>query len=202
MYQDRVILPLSLSSCVLQNLHAAHQGTSMMEQRAHAIDYWPGMSTDISNMRDGCAEYKRNAPTKAPMPPLPTPLPFTPIEAIFADFFRYGGCHYLVVGDHLSGWVKVFGSPAGTNLAGAAGLIRHLHSFFTTFALPEEHCSHDGPKFTAGSKEAYCHLWGVQHCMSLAHFQPNGRVEVTVKSAKRLLMSNTGPTGSLDRNHF
>ena len=39
--------------------------------------------------------------------------------------------------------------------------------------------------------------------MSSAHFpQSNGRAEVAVKSAKRLLMSNTSPTGSLDHDHF
>ena len=38
--------------------------------------------------------------------------------------------------------------------------------------------------------------------MSSAHFnQSNGRAEVTVKSAKPL-MSNTGPTGSLDHDRF
>ena len=53
LYQDRVIVPSSLRSRALQNLHAAHQGTSMMELRARAIVYWPGMSTDIRNLRDG-----------------------------------------------------------------------------------------------------------------------------------------------------
>ena len=46
-------------------------------------------------------------------------------------------------------------------------------------------------------------LWGVPHQVSSAHFpQSNGRAEVAVKSAKHLLMSNTGPTGSLDHDHF
>ena len=39
--------------------------------------------------------------------------------------------------------------------------------------------------------------------MSSAHFpQSNGRAEVAVKSAKRLLMSNTSTTGSLDHDRF
>ncbi|XP_068695963.1 uncharacterized protein [Montipora foliosa] len=203
LYQDRVVVPSSLRSHVLQNLHAAHQGTSMMEQRARAIVYWPGMSSDIRNIRDGCADCNRNAPTQAATPPLPTTPPSTPFEAMFADFFTYGGRHYLVIGDRLSGWVEVFGSPAGTTLAGAAGLIRHLRSFFATFGVPEELSSDSGPEFTAGCTEAFLRLWGVRHRVSSAHFpQSNGRAEVAVKSAKRLLMSNTGPTGSLDHDRF
>ena len=39
--------------------------------------------------------------------------------------------------------------------------------------------------------------------MSSAHFpQSNSSAEVAVKSAKRLLMSNTGPTGNLDHDRF
>ena len=203
LYQDRVIVPSSLRSRVLQNLHAAHQGTSMMEQRACAIVYWPGMSKDIRDTRDRCADCNRNAPAQAATPPLPTTPPSTPFEAVFADFFTYSGRHYLVVGDRLSGWVEVFGSPAGTTLAGAAGLIRHLRSFFATFGVPEELSSDGGPEFTAGCTEAFLRLWGVRHRVSSAHFpQSNGRAEVAVKTAKRLLMSNTGPTGSLDHDRF
>ena len=51
------------------------------------------------------------------------------------------------VRDRLSGWVEVFGSAAGTNLAGAAGLIRHIRSFsVATFGAPEELSSDGGPE--------------------------------------------------------
>ena len=41
--------------------------------------------------------------------------------------------------------------------------------------------------------------WGVNHRKSSAyHPQSNGRAEVAVKSAKRLLRSNISPSGSLD----
>ena len=122
---------------------------------------------------------------------------------LFSHFFSHGGHQYLVVGDCLSGWVEVFSSSAGTTLAGAAGLIRHLHSFFATFGVPEELSSDGGPEFRAGSTEAFLKLWGIRHIVSSAYFpQSNGRAEVTVKTAKRLLRSNTGPTGSLDHDLF
>ena len=126
-----------------------------------------------------------------------------PFKAVFADFFSHGGHQHLVVGVSLSGWVEVFSSSAGTTLAGAAGLIWHLHSFFATFGAPEELSSDGGPEFHVGSTEAFLKLWGIRHCVSYAYFpQSNGRAEVAVKTAKQLLRSNIGRTGSLDDDHF
>ena len=203
MYHDRVLVPDSLRHKVLQHLHSAHQGTSAMEQRARAIVYWPGMSKDIQNIREGCADCNRNAPSQAATPPLPSTPPSTPFEAVFADFFDYGGHHYLVAGDRLSGWVEVFRSTAGTDLGGSAGLVRHLRTLFATFGVPDELSSDGGPEFTASHTENFLRTWNVRHRLSSVRFpQSNGRAEVAVKTAKRLLMSNTGPTGSLDQDHF
>ena len=202
LYQDRVVVPSSLRQ-ILKHLHAAHQGTSAMERRARTIVFWPGMSKDIHETREGCTDCNRNAPSQAATLTLPSSPPSTPFEAVFADFFDYGGRHYLVVGDRLSGWVEVLSSTAGTNLGGSTGLVRHLRSFFATFGVPEELSSDGGPEFTAGETENFLRLWGVRHRLSSAGFpQSNGRAEVAVKTAKHLLMSNTGPTGSLDHDRF
>ncbi|KAJ8359136.1 hypothetical protein SKAU_G00156610 [Synaphobranchus kaupii] len=203
LYHDRVVVPPSLREGVLRHLHAAHQGISAMGQHARAIVYWPGMSEDIQATRHGCADCNRNAPSQAATPPLPSSPPSTPFEAVFADFFDYGGRHYLGVGDRLSGWVEVLCSTAGSDMGGSAGLVRHLRAFFGTFGVPEELSSDGGPEFTAGLTQDFLRLWGVRHRLSSVSFpQSNGRAEVAVKSAKRLLMSNTGPTGSLDHDRF
>ena len=174
-----------------------------MEQRARAIVYWPGMTSDIRATRESCAKCNRNAPSQAATPPIPSPTPSTPFESVFADFFDYGGRHYLVVGDRLSGWVEVYASTSGTHASGAAGLIKHLRSLFATFGVPEEISSDGGPEFTAGCTENFLKRWGIRHRISSAYFpQSNGRAEVAVKKAKRLLLSNTGPTGSLDNDEF
>lgn len=116
--------------------------------------------------------------------------------------FNHGGHHYLV-GDRISCLVEVFGSAVGTNLAAAARLIRHLRSFFAMFGVPEELSSDGGPEFTAGPTERFLRNWGVRHRLSSAYFpQLNERVEIAVKTSKRLLMSNIGPTGGLDHNRF
>lgn len=203
LYEDRVVVPPSLRRRVLKYLHAAHQGISSMEQRARMVVYWPGMTKDIRDTRHACDACNRNAPSQPAALPISSPPPSTPFEAIFADFFDYGGRHYLVIGDRLSGWVEVIGSNTGSNMAGASGLIRHLRAFFAMFGVPMELSSDGGPEFSAGCTQDFLQRWGVRHRVSSAYFpQSNGRAEVAVKTAKRLLMTNTGPTGSLDHDSF
>ena len=201
LYRDRVVIPPSLRNDVLRTLHSAHQGVSSMESRARAIVFWPGMSEDIRSTRDKCSACNKAAPSQAATPSIPSSVPSTPFESIFADYFDYGGCHYLVAGDRLSGWVEIFKTPSGTAYAGALGLIAALRSLFATFGVPEEMSSDGGPEFSASTTANFLACWGVQHRTSSAYFpQSNGRAEVAVKKAKRILMTNVGPTGSLDND--
>ena len=108
---------------MLEALHAAHQGVSMMGSRARAIVFWPGMTADIERTRRDCRECITNAPPQPNVAVVPSPPPSTPIEKVFADFFEYAGQHYLVVGDCLSAWCDIFTSPHGSPQSGAAGLM-------------------------------------------------------------------------------
>ena len=203
MYDDRVVVPPSLRQSVLSNLHAAHQGTSAMELRARTIVFWPGITADIHRTRAGCDTCNKNAPSQASTPSTPANPPSTPFEEVFADFFDFGGHHYLVVGDRLSGWVEIFSTPTGTSKAGALGLIACLRSFFATFGVPQELASDGGPEFTADATSDFLTRWGVIHRISAAHHpQSNGRAEVAVKTAKRLMRSNVTPTGALDNDRL
>ena len=99
--------------------------------------------------------------------------------------------------------MEVLSSTAWINLAGSAGLVRCLRSFFATFGVPEEISSDGDPEFTTKRTQDFLRLWGVRHRVSSVSFpRSNGRAEVAVKTAKRLLMSNTVQTGSLDYDRF
>ena len=109
----------------------------------------------------------------------------------------------MIVGDRLSGWSDVFGTPAGTTVTGANALVRLLRSYFATFGVPEEISSDGGPEFTAFVTQDFMRKWDIKHRVSSAYFpQSNGRAEVAVKAAKRLLMSNISPNGDLNNDSF
>ena len=109
-FRDRIVVPVSLRGTVLEALHAAHQDVSAMERRARATVFWPGMTQDINNIRNSCVHCNRNAPSQVAIPPMPFNPPTTPFEHIFADYFDYGGRHFLVIWDKFSGRADEFGT--------------------------------------------------------------------------------------------
>ena len=203
LYNDRVVIPPNLRKQVLAHFHSAHQGVSSMELRARTLVFWPGMTTDFDQIRAACEDCSVNAPSQPKLPPALFNPPSTPFEEIVADFFKHAGYHYLIVADRLSGWPDIFKCAPGSPQSGAEGLIGCLRSYFSRFGIPLEMASDGGPEFTATMTKTFLHRWGISHRNSSAYLpQSNGRAEVAVKTAKRLLRSNIGPDGSLNTDNF
>ena len=189
MYNDRIVVPQSLRTRVLEALHSAHQGTSSMIARAESSVFWPGITSDIKRIRASCQQCNRNAPSQPDAPPTPPTIPVYPFQAVCADFFHICGQYYCVIVDRYSNWPIVDKSKEG-----AAGLITSLRKTFITFGISEELTSDGGPEFSASQTEKFLKNWGVYHrTSSVAYPHSNCRAEVAVKTVKRLLIDNTGP---------
>ena len=194
LYQDRIVIPPSLRDQVLETLHAAHQGVTSMNARAKASVFWPGITIQIQELRNNCQACHRIAPSNPKPPPTPSPDPVYPFQMICADYFCYGGHNYLVIVDRYSGW------PYVCQLTGASpALVKKLREFFVTYGIAEELASDGGPEFTAAFTQQFLRDWGVAHRLSsVAYPHSNTRAEIGVKSAKRMIMENTGPQGDVD----
>ena len=195
----QVIVPPALRKNVLNALHDAHQGVTSMYNRANAFVYWPGIKEDITDTRARCGHCNEIAPSNPQLPVVNSEPPATPFEAIAADYFDFRGVHYLVTVDRLSGWINITHATSGTPMSGAKGLYACLRLLFAD----REMLSDCRPEFKSTETTAFLENWGVIHRLSSAYFpQSNGRAEVAVKTAKRLLMDNTLPNGSLDTDKF
>ena len=198
LYGDRLLIPTSLRQNVLSTLHSAHQGTDRMLARADSSVFWPGITKDIKDIRNGCAHCNRNAPSNPSAPPTPPIQPAYPFQCICADYFTLGEVTYLVIVDRYSNWPIVHQATGG-----AAGLITALKSAFVTYGIPEELASDGGPEFTASITVQFLKNWGVHHRLSSVAFaHSNCRAELGVKSMKRLMEGNTGHGGSLNNDTF
>ena len=172
-----------------------------MTERAKAGVYWPGITKDIESARANCSSCNRIMPSQARLPPIEPWIPSTPFEAIACDYFHFIGFYYFVAVDRLSGWLEVMQIRVGTNESGAQGLCKALRRIMITFGVPIEISSDGGPEFSAGKTKDFLKKWGIRHRLSSVAFpSSNGRAELAVKTAKRMLMDNISPNGSLDND--
>ena len=197
----RILIPPSLRQEIIQSLHSAHQGVGGMNERAKAGVYWPGITKDIETVRASCSSCNRSMPSQPRAPPVEPLIPSTPFEAVACDYFKFSGYYYFIAADRLSGWLEVNKIPVGTNESGSKGLCKALRRLMIQVGVPKEVSSDGGPEFVAGETEAFFSRWGIHHRISSAYNpSSNGRAELAVKTAKRLLMNNVGANGSLDND--
>ena len=128
-----------------------------------------------------------------------TPAPSYPFEQVVADYFQLNGHEYLVYADRYTGWVTIAKSPATGN--DATVLIRELRTAFGLYGAPMEIATDGGPPFASFAVQQFLRTWGVSWRVSSAYYpQSNGRAELAVKSAKRLLREHTTCNGDLNND--
>ena len=199
LYKERVIIPASLRSEVLEALHSSNGGISSMTARASSSVWWPGITADIERVRQNCSSCDRVAPSQPAAPPSQLPSPDYPFQQICSDFLTYGGHSYLIIVDRFSSWPSVFKVPN----VGADQLVKHLRHQFETYGASEELASDGGLAYVAATTQSFLKQWGCRHRLSSAYFpHSNLRAEQGVKLAKKLIRDNTDRSGSLDNDKF
>ena len=196
---DRIVIPSTHRRNILNALHAAHQGVSSMLARARKAVYWPGIDSDIRNKRYTCQTCNETAPSNPKEPLHMAPPPAYPYQQICLDLFHLGHHSYLVCVDRFSGWLTIWHFSKG---ATAKAVISACRSVFTQNGVSEEVWTDGGPQLGSSTEfKDFLKNWGVKHRLSSVDYpQSNGRAELAVKSAKRLLRENTTPDGSLDND--
>ena len=196
---QRIIIPTSQRTKILRSLHSAHQGEVGMKARANESVYWPGMNASIRTTRANCTECSRIAPSQPREPITLTVSPDWPFQQIVLDLFHAGGQTYLACADRLTGWLIIHHLNQGQ--ANASSIISICRDIFQTYGAPEELSSDGGPPFKSSTFTQFLKDWAVKHRLSSAAYpQSNGRAELAVKTAKRIIIGNTGPQGSLDND--
>ena len=195
---QRTVIPQSLRRQMLESLHSAHQGVTGMKARANQSIYWPGMDASIKQYKETCSYCLTNAPSQPKEPLILSPSPEYPFQQICMDYFEINRHSYLVTVDRFSGWPCIYHFPGQ---ATSRLLIKTCRDLFIAYGVPEEVGSDGGPQFKAEVFKDFLQNWGIHHRKSSADYpQSNGRAELGVKAAKRIISDNASPDGSINND--
>ena len=169
-----------------------------MKARANQCAYWPGMSKSISSYKANCGTCIINAPSQQRVPLILSPPPQWPFQQVCRDFFSVAGHDYLSI-DRFSSWIYIH--HFGPRKCISTSLISGCQSLSTVYGAPEQFSSDGGPQLNSTAFKEFLSRWGVKHHLSSVEYsQSNGRAELGVKAAKRIIYDNTPPNGSLDND--
>lgn len=182
LWGNRVVVPGSLRSQVLSELHDSHPGISRMKALGRMFVWWPGLDQEVEEVVRQCTECQstRAAPPQAPLQPWVWPSrPWSRLHMDYAG--PYLGHRFLVVIDAYSKWLEVFPMSSTTT----AATVEKLRVLFAQFGLPEVMVSDNGPNLVSSEFKEFLHRNGVKQVTSApAHPASNGLAERAVKTFK------------------
>ena len=166
-----------------------------MKNGARARFFWPRMDADIAEKRNKCATCNGMAPSQPREELLADEPPTFPFKQVAMDYFSLKGHTYVVEACKYSGWIFV----KRMEMTAMSEMVTFLRACMDYHGAPKVIESDGGPPFNSEAWGNHLKTWGIQHRLSSAAYaQSNGRAELAVKTAKRILADNTLPSGSLD----
>ena len=150
---SRIVIPASLRSSVVEDLHAAHQGIVRMKARARQIVYWPGMTKQLEELVRQCQECRTHQRSLSQEPLLNDRTPSLPFELTSADSFSCQGWDFLTYVDRLTGWPCAVRTGRSTS---SHDVIIHLRRWFSDVGVPNVWYTDGGPQFASRQFAEFC----------------------------------------------
>ena len=181
---ERAVVPESLRSDYIRQIHSGHPGLEASKRRARTAVYWPSLMTDLENLINECSTCLSLKPHQQKEPMESHPTPALPWSMLSADIFEWNSLHYLVVVDSYSNW---FEFDSLTDMTSRT-VIKKLKRQFATHGIPKSLLTDNARQFTSEEFRLFANQYGFTHYTSSPTYpQSNGLAERAVQSAKRLL---------------
>ena len=159
------------------------------------------LNADIRNYRQVCKVCTEIAPSQPNEPLVLSPTPEWLFQMICIDLFELSNFTYVVIVDRYSGWPIIY--QLKSKEADSKSMINICRQIFMNCGTAEELSSDGASIFESQAFQKFLKVWDVRHRVSSAEYaQSNGRAELGVKSAKRIIRGNALPNGSLDNDKF
>ena len=182
LWGSRVVVPPSLQSTVLAELHLGHPGVSRMKSLARMYVWWIGVDKDIEATVQHCVECQQSRPAPPAAPLHPWQWPGSPWVRLHMDFAGpFLGQYFLVIVDAHSKWLEVF-PVASTS---ATLMIDKLRTLFAQFGIPQMVVTDNGSSFISQEFMSFLKKNGIRHITSAPyHPASNGLAERAVQTFK------------------
>jgi Integrase zinc binding domain/Integrase core domain len=198
-FRDRIVIPPTLRTAVLDDLHSGHLGTDKMKSLARLTCWWPELDCDIRRTTKNCENCLHKIHSRASNW-TPWPVSCEAWQRIHADYCGpfFGKYYALVVIDSYSKWPEVY----FTNHATAEFTQYALRKVFSREGVPNVLVTDNGTHFTANSIEEWLRGIGCRHLFTAPrHPQSNGLAENFVKTLKCAITSvNPNSFAELERS--
>lgn len=179
----KLIVPKVLRKKYLKILHETHLGIVKTKLKARNFIYWPGLTSDITNMISTCEVCLRFSNFNAKNTLIQRDFPKYPFQKIGIDIATFANCSYLVIEDYYSKWLEVEKLFDKTSKS----VIDSLMVLFSRFGIPESVYSDNMP-FDSYEYKRFSRDWNFKIITSSPHFpQSNGMAEKGVGIAKDML---------------
>ena len=140
---DKIIVPKTLQSEMLEKIHETHLGIVKCKNRARQVLFWPGMSARIEETVAACALCAEHSRANAKEPLIPMEIPERPWAKVGADLFEFNNQHYLLIVDYFSKGPEI---SKLDNLS-AKNVISYTKSQISRNGIPDELISDNGHQF-------------------------------------------------------
>ena len=196
-FRDRIVIPTSMRSEIINALHEGHWGITKCKDRATQSVWWPGVYKAITNKVTSCAQCTTNQSKSRKEPLITRPLPEYPWHTIAVDLFEVQGKQYIAQMDTYSRFIEIAYLPVTT----ADAVIAKIKNSFARFGIAQQLLTDNGPQFTSAAFRKFAETWQFRHTTSSPHYpQSNGAAESGVKIAKKIV-SQADPQAALLSYH-
>ena len=152
-------------------------------RRAREVVYYPGMTNDIKRLVSSCQICASYQPSEQKEPLMSHPAPTRPWQKVGVDIFTFSQQDYLITVDYLTGYFEIDRLPSKR----ISDIMYCLKQQFARHGLPDELVSDNSP-FQSAEFKRFAEQYEFKHTTSsLRYPQSNGRVENSVRTAKRLM---------------
>lgn len=177
------MVPQGLRAEIKKDIHVAHAGVEGCLRQARESIYWPGINAELRDWISTCEPCRLFEVSHGKETLMSHEVPQRPWEKVAVDLFTQDQKDYLITIDYYSGFCEL----DRLRTADSGAVIWKLKTQFARYGSPCQLVSDNGPQFIAAEFQKLTKEWDIEHMVTSPYnSKANGKVEVAVKSAKKL----------------